>query len=292
MRRLYRWRLRIMAAAVLLILLPTALRLLLPDGAPRSALGLGPLLGAVLMGLVLVLGRAGLPDDPVEARVVEAPVRGRWRALNSPGTRVPSHGTRAYGQAFAIDLVHEPAEAVRPAFGSGGSFRPVGDYPAFGEPVLAMVAGVVVAASDGQRDHRARSSWPGFAYLMVEGAVRELGGPRFVVGNHVVVRTPDGVHALAAHLRRGSLRVAPGDTVVAGQQVAECGNSGNSSEPHVHAQLMDAASLWEAQGLPMAFRGVEVAADGDAATGPADALPANDEVMEAAGRGSSDAGAR
>ncbi|GIG35537.1 M23 family metallopeptidase [Cellulomonas pakistanensis] len=282
-RLLYRARLRIMAAGVLLILLSTVLRLVLPDGGLRSALGLGPLLGVVLMGVALVVSRRGRPVDPGGARAVASPVRGRWRALNSPATRVPSHGTRAYGQAYAIDLVHEPDEGARPAFGAG--FRPAGDYPAFGEPVLAMVAGVVVAASDRQRDHRARSSWLGFAYLVVEGAVRELGGPRFVVGNHVVVRTPEGAHALVAHLRRGSLRVAPGDAVVAGQQIAECGNSGNSSEPHVHAQLMDRASLWEAQGLPMAFRGIEVTGDGEAAAGAADGLPGNDEVMLAARSG-------
>ena len=90
-------------------------------------------------------------------------------------------------------------------------------------------------------------------YLTLEGLVRSIGGPAWVVGNHVTIRTDDGAYALVAHLRRSSLRVRVGDRVTAGQHLADCGNSGNSTEPHVHAQLMDRASLWVARGLPISF---------------------------------------
>jgi murein DD-endopeptidase MepM/ murein hydrolase activator NlpD len=63
----------------------------------------------------------------------------------------------------------------------------------------------------------------------------------------------DGVYAALAHLRRGSLRVRPGDRVAAGQQLAACGNSGNSTEPHLHFQLMDHPSVLLATGLPLRF---------------------------------------
>jgi len=63
------------------------------------------------------------------------------------------------------------------------------------------------------------------------------------------------VFAALVHLRRGSLRVAVGDAVVTGQQLGECGNSGNSTQPHVHVQLMDSADLAVARGVPVAFRG-------------------------------------
>ena len=66
---------------------------------------------------------------------------------------------------------------------------------------------------------------------------------------------PAGPYVLLAHLRRGSVRVAPGDELVAGAPVGECGNSGNSTEPHVHLQVSDSISGPSARGLPIAFRG-------------------------------------
>lgn len=56
-----------------------------------------------------------------------------------------------------------------------------------------------------------------------------------------------------AHLRDGSQRVRVGDSVAVGEPVAQCGNSGNATEPHVHLQVMDSADLAVAQGVPLAF---------------------------------------
>jgi len=203
-------------------------------------------------------------------------VRGRWIALNSPATRVPSHGLRAYGQAYAIDLAYEPAEHTRPAFG-GEPMRAAQEYPGLGQPVLAMIDGTVVKASDWRRDHRARSNLLGVVYLLVEAAIRELGGPGFVIGNQVTIRGDDGVYATVAHLQRGSLTVGVGERVTAGQRIGNCGNSGNSTEPHVHAQLMDRASLWTGQGVPMAFRAISL----DDQPEPIDGLPRNNQHMTA-----------
>lgn len=213
-----------------------------------------------------------LPERPV--RVATSPVRGRWVGVNSPASKVPSHGVRAYGQAYAIDVVADPVDTPRPEFG-GGMMRAVNDYPAFGMPVFAMLDGEVVRASGWRRDHRARSNVWGIFYMMVEGMIREIGGPGFVIGNHVTIRSDDGIYATVAHLRQESLTVKVGDRVNAGSIIGECGNSGNTSEPHVHAQLMDRVSLWTAQGLPIAFAGITL---GDER---ADTLPANDQHMTA-----------
>jgi murein DD-endopeptidase MepM/ murein hydrolase activator NlpD len=178
---------------------------------------------------------------------------------------VPSHGLHAYGQTYAIDLVHEPLDRPRPQFGTGPAFRPPEDFPAFGQPVLAPAAGVVVRAHGRERDHRSRTTWPSLLYLVAEGSLRELAGPGRVLGNHLVLDLGGGVHAVLAHLRRGSLRVRRGDRVAAGQQLAECGNSGNSSEPHLHFQLMDHPSVLFAAGLPFRLARFEV--DGVAGAG-------------------------
>lgn len=225
--------------------------------------------------VLTIFGASLVPQ--YETRRVSSPVEGRWLALNSPATKVPSHGVRMYGQSHAIDLVAEPEGRERPVFGTGGSMRPSRDYPAFGLPVYAMVAGEVVRASDRRRDHRARSTLMDFLYMNLEGIVREIGGPGFIIGNHVTIRTDDGVYATIAHLQRGSAQVSVGDRVQVGETIGLCGNSGNSSEPHVHAQLSDRRSFTLAHGIPFAFADVAL---GDSTT-PVDGVPATGEHMEA-----------
>lgn len=225
--------------------------------------------GALVLGIALALAPRRIDVPPL---VVMSPVAGRWSALNSPTTRVPSHGIHSYGQTYAVDLVHDPVGVGRPVFGKGPPMRPPTDYPGFGAPVHAPVDGVVVRAVDRYRDHRSRTTGLSLVYLFLEGAVREIGGPGPILGNHLVLHADDGSYVLMAHLRRGSLTVRTGERVDVGRRVAECGNSGNSSEPHVHLQRMDHRRPLLAVGLPLAVRGG--AADGG------DGLPANGEVLE------------
>ncbi|ANJ08311.1 M23 family metallopeptidase [Streptomyces parvulus] len=220
--------------------------------------------------LITVVNRwgGGAPDAPGAAREpveVGPPVSGRWSALNSPADRTPSHGVHAYGQTFAIDLVAEPGPGARPGFRVLWPLaRRNRDFPAFGAPLLAVADATVVRARDTQRDHLSRTSLPALLYLMVlEGSVRELAGARRVIGNHVVLDLGDGTHALYAHVRRGSLAVREGDRVAAGQVLAHCGNSGNSTEPHVHFQLMDGPDPDTARGVPFTWRGIGVPRNGE-----------------------------
>ncbi|WP_327594342.1 M23 family metallopeptidase [Streptomyces chartreusis] len=213
--------------------------------------------------LVVAHRWGGAPDSPRAAREpveVGPPVTGRWSALNSPADRTPSHGTHAYGQTFAIDVVAEPAEGARPGFRWLWPIaRRNSAFPAFGAPLLAVADATVVRAVDDQRDHLSRTSLLALMYLMiVEASVRDLSGVKRVVGNHVVLDLGDGTFALYAHLRNGSLAVREGDRVTAGQQLARCGNSGNSTEPHLHFQLMDTPDPDTARGIPFTWRGVGV----------------------------------
>ncbi|MFI0110870.1 M23 family metallopeptidase [Streptomyces globisporus] len=212
----------------------------------------------------------GEPGPPVE---VDPPVTGRWSALNSPADKVPSHGTHVYGQTYAIDIVADPETAegeppARPAFRwFWPLFRRNHAFPAFGAPLLAVADATVVRASDGQRDHLSRNSLLGLVYLMlIEGNIRSIAGARRVIGNHVILDLGDGTYAAYAHVRRGSLRVKAGDTVRAGQRIGSVGNSGNSSEPHLHVHLMDSPDLDDARGVPFTWRGVGVPANGETFT--------------------------
>lgn len=205
-----------------------------------------------LLGIALLMYfRLGTPRGPAVA--VRPPVEGRWRVLNSPSTRIPSHGLHAWSQTYAFDMVADPAGVGRP----GGWWPPArrpGAYPGFGRTVVAPTDGEVVRATEWTRDHLSRIGPLGIVYFLLE-SVRELIGPAGVLGNHVVIRRDDGACVLLAHLRRRSLRVRRGDHVTAGTAIAECGNSGNSTEPHVHMQAMDRPSVWIAAARPVLLDG-------------------------------------
>ncbi|MDH3034883.1 M23 family metallopeptidase [Streptomyces sp. TRM75561] len=225
--------------------------------------------------LVVANRWGGAPDSPRAARPsveVEPPVAGRWIALNSPADHTPSHHTHAYGQTFAIDVVAEPEPGSRPPF---RALWPVArrnaDFPAHGAPLHAVADATVVRATDTARDHLSRGSLPALAYLMLlEANVRDLLGAGRILGNHVVLDLGGGAYALYAHLRRGSLTVREGDRVHAGQVLAQVGNSGNSTEPHLHFQLMDGPDPDTARGIRFTWRGIGV--------------PRNNEVFEVPAR--------
>ena len=63
----------------------------------------------------------------------------------------------------------------------------------------------------------------------------------------------NGKYALYAHVQPGSLRVKVGDRVKRGQVIALLGNSGNSTEPHVHFQVADAPAFLSSEGVPYAM---------------------------------------
>lgn len=244
------------------------------------------LLGVALVVLGLVgqflqtrLQRPSQERDPVPVAV---PVRGRWRGLNSPASKVPSH-THRLAQTYAIDITHEPEGAAPRALDPlwAPMRRPEG-FPSFGQEVLAPFDGEVIAVHGTSRDHLSRLSLPGIAYLLLEGFVRSLGAPRHLLGNHVTVRVDgtgegaaDGPVAVLAHLRRGSPAVQVGERVRTGQVLGQCGNSGNSSDPHVHFQLMDGPDIDTARGLP--FTWCHLDEDGAVRHG----VPANEELFTA-----------
>ena len=219
--------------------------------------------------------------DPV---AVALPFAGRWLAMNSPARRVPSHGVDLLGQRYAIDFVgvderHRDASVAD--WRTLVATEPPERFVAFGRPILAPADGVVVAVHDGEPDHAARRSQLALVPYMLGQAGRLRKGPAAIAGNHVVVELRAGVFAALVHLRRGSLRVAVGDAVVTGQQLGECGNSGNSTQPHVHVQLMDSADLAVARGVPVAFRGYrEWVGGSDHPTPVATGIPGERSVVE------------
>lgn len=202
------------------------------------------------------------------AVIVEFPLRGEgWVAVNTPGDRVPSHGTDMLGQRFAYDLlkvdgrkgVHfHPASTWRGNL-VGGRTR---ECYAWNAPVHAPIDGEVVRAVDGMAErgwiHPVRE-----LFHVLKNALTFTPSklPR-ILGNHVILRR-GGVYAGFAHLRPGSVTVSEGQVVRVGDVIGRVGHTGNSTAPHLHFQLMDSADLMSARGLPCAFRAYDVLRDGE-----------------------------
>lgn len=183
------------------------------------------------------------------------PFAGRWRVQNSPARRVPSHGTDLFGGSHAIDFVGVD-DRGRTAGGRSWRTYLATESPemffAFGRPILAPGSGTVVAVHDGEIDHEARRSQLALAPYALGQAARVRQGVAAIAGNHVIIELArSGAFLALVHFRAGSVRVAVGEQVVEGQRVADCGNSGNSTQPHVHMQVMDNSDLFVARGVPM-----------------------------------------
>ncbi len=166
------------------------------------------------------------------------PFEGAWDVAWGGRTIEQNQHAAVADQRFAYDfLVVEGGTTHR---GDGTRNE---DYFAYGRPVLAPAAGRVVAVVDGIAEN-------------VPGSMDAA----HLAGNHVVLDHGNGEFSLLAHLVPGSLTVKPGDQVVAGQKLGRCGNSGHSSEPHLHYHLQTTSHVGQGEGLPAPF--VEYVADG------------------------------
>lgn len=182
-----------------------------------------------------------------ETVTIGPPLRGGpWRAAGFANAAPHRRAIFGYGSEasinarFAIDYakIGEDGRAF-----TGDRLRNESHY-AYGQEVVAVADGLVVAAGDGLPDNT-----PGQA----------VGPPDLetLIGNHIFLEIAPHVYALYAHLKPGSLRVANGQRVTRGQVIGLVGNSGNSGAPHLHFQLSDDPSI-RSEGLPYAHEAFDV----------------------------------
>ena len=190
--------------------------------------------------------------------VISLPFAGLWLARNSPARRVPSHGTDLWGERYAIDFIGVDGRrrtADRRDWRTFLASEPAERFFGYGRPILAPADGTVVEVHDGEIDHVGRRSQLTLVPYALGQPARLRRGVGAIAGNYLIIAPRDsGAFVALVHLRAGSIRVAAGEEVTVGQHIAACGNSGNSTQPHVHVQVMDSPDLSVARGVPMAFR--------------------------------------
>jgi acid stress-induced BolA-like protein IbaG/YrbA len=187
--------------------------------------------------------------------VISPPLRGsEWLAGNGPANTsghrralIPVGGGAHIAQRFAIDFLQ-----LNPDGRSfSGDQKDNKSYRCYGSEALAVADGVVVETKDGIPENI-----PGATSRAVPITLETVGG------NHIILDLGNRKFAFYAHLQPGSLRAKVGDKVRRGQVLGLVGNSGNSTEPHLHFHISDANSPLASEGLPYAFTSFEVQGKG------------------------------
>ena len=186
-----------------------------------------------------------------KAVTIGAPLRGdNWLAANGPGNTsghrralIPVDGMGHIAQRFAIDWVRHGEDGRT----YSGDRLVNKNYHAYGSEALAVADGVISETKDSILENV-----PGPTSRAVPITLETIGG------NHVIINLGGGRFAFYAHLQPGSLRVRVGDRVTKGQVVGLVGNSGNSTEPHLHFHITNGNSPLGSDGLPYLLESFEV----------------------------------
>ena len=184
------------------------------------------------------------------------PLEGDWFIAAGPDAR--GHHRWIVASEFALDIVKlgENGATFR------GSMDRSENYLAYGASVRAVAAGEVISVRSDIPEDETLLRQPGETLEAYESRSADVqiqlltAGESGVAGNHVVIRHDDGQYSQYAHLRPGSVRVEIGDQVAQGDEIAELGNSGNSSEPHLHFQMTNGPDVLYSRGIPVTFKGV------------------------------------
>ena len=164
------------------------------------------------------------------------PFEGEWFVSNGgkdPKTnshiRPPDQGPQ--NQLYAYDF----------RFENTGQEKTLQDYQAYGKQVISPGTGIITQVIDGSID------------VQVGERDRSVG-----VGNAIIIDHQNGEYSLLCHFKHRSINVKPGDNVNQGQELGLCGNTGNTTQPHIHFNLQDSPLMHKSKALPAAFTKINV----------------------------------
>ena len=206
-----------------------------------------------------------------EPIIVEFPLRGEWLSPNTPGTKVPSHGTNQLGTRYAYDFIQVDWNRMgTPAYRVGVmqylfSGVKLSDYYCWGQEVYSPCDGIVVVAEDGYAENEKTNLLADMsnAYKNAHYFDPEKDDIQSVAGNYVIIKYSENVYAALCHLQTGSIQVSVGQMIKKGEVIGRVGHSGNSFAPHLHFQLMDSGDITVANGVPCAFEQYEIFQDNE-----------------------------
>ncbi len=165
------------------------------------------------------------------------PFNNTWTVTWGGDTVEQNYHVESKAQKNAFDFVITDS--------TGKSYRTDGktneDYYAFGKELIAPCDAEVVLVVDGVKDN-------------IPGELN----PIYVPGNTVILKTKNNEFLFFAHFKQHSIEVAQGDMVKQGELLGLCGNSGNSSETHLHYHIQNIEDMNNATGAKSYFETIMV----------------------------------
>ena len=168
---------------------------------------------------------------------MKLPFKGEWSVTWGGDTKEQNYHVESLAQKNAFDILIKDEQGSTHK-GTGESNE---DYYAFGKELYAPCDGEVVLVVDGVKDN-------------IPGVLN----PIYIPGNTVIIKTANGEFAFFAHFKQNSIVVKQGQKVSSGALLGLCGNSGNSSEPHLHFHLQNVEDMTKATGAKCFFDQLKV----------------------------------
>jgi len=173
-----------------------------------------------------------LPKMERNITKLQLPFNGEWTVVWGGDTKELNYHVENQAQKNAFDIVIKDEK--------GNSFKTDGitneDYYTFGKELIAPCDGEIVLVVDGIKDNK-----PG-----------EL-NPMYAPGNSVIIQTDKNEYLFFAHFKQNTIKVKQGQKVKQGELLGLCGNSGNSSEPHLHFHIQNVEDMNTATGVKCYF---------------------------------------
>lgn len=173
-----------------------------------------------------------LPKIERNITKLQVPFKGEWTVTWGGDTKELNHHVESQAQKNAFDIVITDNK--------GKSYKTDGkkneDYYAFSKEILAPCDGEIVLAVDGIKDN-----------------IPGVFNPIYIPGNTVIIKTANNEYLFFAHFKQHSIVVKQGQKVKQGEVLGLCGNSGNSSEPHLHFHIQNVEDMNVATGVKCYF---------------------------------------
>ncbi len=157
------------------------------------------------------------------------PFQESWYVVQGGNSPLINHHHFAGSQKYALDLMIAE-DGILPL----KYVRELAQYQSFDRDLFSPVDGTVVEV---------RNDLPDFS-------IGEFDRQN-IAGNHLVIQTEENLYILLAHLKKESIVVAVGDSVKVGDEIGKCGNSGNTSQPHLHLQAMTQPNFMSSESKPV-----------------------------------------